>query len=137
MANEMNQPERRRGNDKQRAVRPGPPGVDLTQVAQRARYVGSVIHKDSPSFVGPVPRPQPSRSVCPRVLNQNQPLVQHWLQAAIAAGHFGRLWISGFPKYVWHRDGHTIYEGQLMSPYGQGHYKGYPLEPDDVVRGLP
>jgi hypothetical protein len=133
----MRKPNRRRGNPKQLAIGPIPANVDLAQVASRAQYIGSVIHKDSPSFAGSMPHPQPARSVCPRALNQNRAHIQQWLQAAIVAGRCGSDWISGFPKYVYHRAEETVFCGQLMSPYGQGHYKGYPLERYQEVRGLP
>ena len=33
----------------------------------------------------------------------------------------------GFPRYVWYKDGATVYEGRLVNRE-MGQYKGYPLE---------
>lgn len=133
----MQRPERRRKNPKRLAVAPPPPDVDLAAVAERARYVGDVRHKDSVSFAGRVPHPTPDRSVCTRNLAHQQSSTQRWLRKAIAAGQTGDMWESGFPKYVWHREGETVFEAQLMSPYSHGEYKGYPLEAYQQVWGLP
>ena len=136
MAVEMKRPDRRRGNPKQKAIGQSPQGVDVAAVANQVRYVGSIAHKDAASFAGAVPHPAPARSVCPRELNGRQTDIQQWLKDAILAGQFGRFWLAGFPKYVWHREGTTVFEGQLMRPYERGGYKGYPLEPDQKVQGL-
>jgi hypothetical protein len=105
-------------------------------VADMVRYVGSPNHKDEPSFAGKVAHPVPDRSVCPRAINRRQDDIQHWLRAAIQHGHTGGVWEGEgkFPRYVWHREGDTIYEGRHIV---NGQYKGYPLEPGEEVRGLP
>lgn len=132
---QMKRPERKRPSKKDRAVSPPPANVDLSQVAAKARYTGSVYHKDSPSFAGSAPRPRPVASICPRELSQQQAQVQAWLKAAILAGNFGYDWRQEFPHHVWHRVGTVVYEACLTNS-GNGEYHGYPLEPDDIVEGL-
>jgi hypothetical protein len=132
----MRRPVYRRKNPKRLAVSPPPAGVDLVDVSRRATYVGDVRHKDTASFAGRVPHPTPDRSVCPRNLAWQQQTVQEWLRSAIVAGNTGDIWEGGFPKYIWHRVADTVFEGELMSPYGRGEYKGYPLEEYQQVRGL-
>jgi hypothetical protein len=105
-------------------------------VGAKARYVGSQYHKDLPSFAGQAIRPLPDREVCPRHLALRQADIQRWLAEAIAHGHFSAYWEGGFPRYVWHRDGDVVYAARLTNR-GGGEYKGFPLLPDEKVRGLP
>jgi hypothetical protein len=132
----MRAPKRKRTNPKHLAVGIPPEDADLAAVADSVRYVGSVYHKDVPSFAGQVPRPRPDASVCPRHLAWRQAEIQAWLSTAIRHGHCGQLWEGGFPRYVWHREGAVTYEARLINPH-DGEYKGYPLETDETVRGLP
>ena len=37
---------------------------------------------------------------------------------------------AGFPRYVWYKDGGTVFEGRLVNR-GSGSYKGYPLGDDE------
>ena len=131
----MRKPRRQRSNHKHRKVQPPPPCVDLQLVARTSRYVGSVYHKDTPSLAGPMPNPRSDASLCPRCLANQQRLVETWLRAGISNGHTG-AWRDGYPQYVWYRHGGTVYEGRQGSP-GSGEYHGYPLQPEEVVRGLP
>lgn len=108
--------------------------MNLQQVAKLSRYVGSVYHKDIPSFAGPMSSPRPDASLCPRTLTDQQ-LVQTWLRTGIRNGHTG-AWRNGYPQYVWYRHCGTVYEARQGSP-GSGEYHGYPLQPEEVVRGLP
>lgn len=98
-------------------------------------YVGSPEHKDLPSFAG-YPRPRADASICDQRLNSAEQITG-WLRAAIQKGAFGRLWEGKFPRYVWYKDGDTVYEGRLINQE-LGEYKGYPLErsewPPDVAR---
>lgn len=132
----MHAPKRRRVNPKHLVVGTPPQGVNLSAVANQVRYVGSVYHKDILSFAGQVPRPRPDASICPRHLAWRQADVLIWLQGAIRQGHCGSLWEGSFPRYVWHREGGVTYEARLMNSRS-GEYKGYPLEADETVRGLP
>lgn len=132
----MRAPRRKRNNPKHLAVGAAPPDTVLAAVADRSRYVGSMYHKDIPSFAGQVPRPRPDASICPRHLAWRQADILVWLQNAIRVGNFGSFWEDGFPRYVWHREGAVTFEARLMSTQ-KGEYKGYPLEADEIVRGLP
>lgn len=132
----MRPPKHQRTNPKHLAVSPPPAGVDLAAVAQNATYIGSAYHKDLPSFAGPAARPRPDASICPRHLATNRDTLLAWLREAIASGHVGGLWENGFPRYVWRREGDTVYEARLIDNHA-GSYKGYPLAPDEQVRGLP
>ena len=42
---------------------------------------------------------------------------------------------AGFPRYVWYKDGGTIFEGRLVNR-GIGSYKGYPLGDDEWPDGI-
>ena len=113
-----------------------PSTVNLPAVAARVTYVGSPYHKDAPSFAGRVPRPRPDASICPRHLASRRADIQKWLADSILLGYCGALWEGSFPRYVWHREGHVVYEARLIDS-ARGEYKGYPLEADEKVRGLP
>lgn len=104
--------------------------LQIRMIAPRVRYVGSPEHKDTPSFAGRVPRPRPDASICARALNDQQERLTGWLQAAIERGAFGPPIESGYPRYVWYKDGDTVYEARLVNR-GQGTYKGYPLADDE------
>ena len=106
----------------------------LSDVADRCRYVGSVYHKDMPSFAGTTRAPRPDASICPREFASAREIVEGWLKAAILAGRCG-VWEEGFPKYVWHRHENILYEARQGSP-GSGEYHGYPMEPWQTVQGL-
>jgi hypothetical protein len=128
----MRTPKRKR--PQVRSIAPVPPGVDLVHVANSARYIGSPEHKDTPSFVG-APRPRADASICDRRLAQDLNQVANWLRTAILDGHVSAYWEGEFPRYVWYRDGNTVYEGRLVNR-GAGWYKGYPLEPSEWPEGI-
>jgi hypothetical protein len=50
-------------DDLRRAPVAPPPGVDLSEIAVRASYVGSSEHKKYPSFAGP-PQPRSDATKC-------------------------------------------------------------------------
>ena len=110
-----------------------PSGVDLAQLAKRARYVGSPEHKNAPSFAGRQPHPRADASICPREITQDQ--AQTWLREAILAGATSALWEGDFPRYVWFKAGKIVYEGRLVNS-GNGEYKGWPLAEDEWPAGL-
>ncbi len=130
----MKRPKFQRNNVKVRRVRKPPPGVDLAAVADSCCYVGSPYHKDRPSFAAMPHSRRPDASICPGHLATRQELVQGWLREAIRCGQVG-AWTGGYPKYVWFRDGETVYEARQGSP-GSAEYHGYPLQPEHEVRGL-
>jgi len=133
----MKRPTSRRENPKHRRIATLlPEGIDLVALAGRVRYVGSPYHKDVPSFAGPIPQPRPDATISPRELTQHRDKVQDLLQRAITNGWVGEPWEEGFPRYVWVREGNTIFEGRLTNQT-LGEYKGYPLTQDQEVQGLP
>ncbi len=62
-------------------------------------------------------------------------MVRGWLRSAIRRGAVSGPWEGGFPRYVWHREGGTVFEGRLVNR-GDGSYKGYPLNEDEWPRGI-
>lgn len=130
----MKRPTLRRDNVKVREVLPPPGGIDLDQVAESCRYVGSPYHKDRPGFAG-MPVRRPDASLCPSELADCRDLVEQWLRAAVLGGRTGK-WEGGFPRYVWHREGDIVFEAKQGSP-GSGDYHGYPLDSWQTVRGFP
>jgi hypothetical protein len=114
-------PKRRR--PQVRTIGPPPRGIDLSEVAERARYTGSPEHKDAPSFAGQ-PRPRADASICDRDLTQHE--AETWLREAILRGAISTKWDGDFPRYVWFKAGAVAYEGRLINS-GTGEYKGWPL----------
>ena len=125
---------RRRNNRKVRKVVTPPVGVNLEKVANSCRYVGSVYRKRNPSFAGS-PKPRPDAGICPSDLRDRRKLVESWLKNAVASGNVGRFDECGYPRIVWYREGNTIFEARTGAK-GSGEYHGYPLQRDQVVRGL-
>lgn len=99
-----------------------------------ATYVGSPEHKDTPSFAGH-PRPRADASICPSALRKEQSRVTTWLKDAIREGRVGGPLDGQFPRYVWHREQDTVYEGRVVNSE-LGQYKGYPLNPEEWPRGI-
>ncbi len=126
----MRAPRRRRPRRREAHV---PPGVDLHALARSVKYVGSPEHKDFPSFAGR-PALRADASCCPREIRDVE-MVTGWLRSAILRGAAGAPWEGGFPRYVWHREGDTVFEGRLVNR-GDGSYKGYPLGEDEWPRSI-
>lgn len=101
----------------------------LAELAQQVSYIGSVEHKDSPSFAG-WPKPRSDASMCNRALSEDRNQITTWLRAAIQRGHIGEPWEGSFPRYAWYRDGDTMYEARLVNRTS-GEYKGYPLRKNE------
>jgi hypothetical protein len=113
----------------------GPIGQDLNALASEAKYIGSPEHKDTPSFAG---HPRPRRgdaSICDRSLATDRERVQEWLMTAIRRGTVSEHMESGFPRYVWYKEGDTVYEARLVNR-AQGWYKGWPLTPSEWPPGI-
>jgi hypothetical protein len=108
--------------------------VDLAATARRAAYVGSPEHKDSPSFAGQ-PRPRADASICDPAFADRQIELTRWLRNAIRDGRVSEFVENGFPRYVWYRDGQTVYEARLVNS-GSGEYKGYALNKDEWPAGM-
>ena len=130
----MKRPRHQRRKPHVRRVVEPPADVDRADVAARATYIGSPKHKDMPSAAGPVPRPRPDASICPRELTRDPERVERWLRDAISMGNVGS-WEGTFPSPVWHKEGAVTYEAHLTRP-NVGEYHGYPLEPHEEVEGL-
>lgn len=108
-----------------------PPGVDLSVVASKVSYVGSVEHKNYPSFAG-APKPRADATLCPPRFNDAAPLTEV-LAHGIREGMIGAPWEVDYPRYVWAQIDGEWYEARLVNS-GLGHYKGYKLGEND---GLP
>lgn len=123
----------RRKRPLRRRVTPPDPQVDMAAIAERVSYVGSAEHKDAPSFAGRQ-SPRKDASICDRELSQDIELVTNWLRTAIRRGVIGGMFEGDFPRYVWHREGDTIYEARLVNRTN-GEYKGYPLNKTEWPEG--
>lgn len=111
-----------------------PPNTDLGNVADNAKYIGSPEHRrDRRSFAGPSAL-RLDASQCPPEINDRR-MVTGWLRDSIREGTVGGMWEGKFPRYVWHREGDTIYEGRLTNRIS-GEYKGYPLSPAEWPSGI-
>jgi hypothetical protein len=107
----------------------------LGRLAATASYVGSVEHKDTPSFDGRPPRPRPDATLCDRALADSRNQLTEWLRTAIAKGVIGGPWEGEFPRYAWYKTGGTVYEARLVNR-AQGTYKGYGLLPDEWPKDI-
>ena len=125
----MRKPRFRRDNPKARIVQPPPHGVDLAEIARKCRYESSPYHT-----AGRQRRPRPDASRCPPELSRQPVMTEGWLRESIEAGRTG-TWDGGFPRYVWCRINGTIFEAR-QGTTGSGLYHGYPLQPEQRVRGL-
>jgi len=110
-----------------------PPGVNPKALAKQVRYVGSPEHKTEPSYAGAAPRPRADASKCPSALNRSPRTPTKWLRSAFEKGYLGGIWEGNFPRYAWFFDAsHAIvFEARLVNS-GDGSYKGYPLNEDEV-----
>lgn len=121
-----------------RKIAPPPEGVDLREVAARARYIGSPEHKMTPSPAG-LPKPRSDASLCDSALSTRFPDITRWLRSAISNGQTGPLWEGDFPRYVWYKEADVVCEARLTNKVLNkvlGEYKGYPLEHFEWPTGL-
>jgi hypothetical protein len=117
-----------------------PQSLDASQQASllaAARYVGSALHKRTPSDYGfhPPSNPRPHKSLC----DDLRPILRAEAEALFAAG-IRKDMISthregDLPKYVWSVDNQgEVYEAKI----GNDGYHGYRLqrESEDAMRSL-
>lgn len=62
-------------------------------------------------------------------------MVCEWLRSAIRRGATGAPWEGAFPRYVWYKDGDTVFEGRLVNREA-GSYKGFPLDRDEWPKDI-
>lgn len=114
------------------------PKTDYARLAERAAYVGSVEHKDGPSFAGH-PRPRADASICDPALSDKRDLITSWLREAIRRRSVSATMDGEFPRYVWYCDQSVAYEARVTNrERGEysGEYKGYPLDRDEWPEGI-
>lgn len=117
--------------------------VEINELAEQARYVGSPEHKDVPSM-GLMPRPRqgalhveeaealdnPDCMLCPRKWARRQDDATELLRAGIRLGQVSLdATVDSLPSRVWVRDleaGHIVYEARRLT-HPEGGYKAYPL----------
>jgi len=116
-----------------RVIVPVAPSVDLTEIATRARYVGSAEHKSFPSFAG-APKLRADATKCDPSLSSASEITA-WIRAGIADGCVGGPWDGEFPRYVWRRVDGICYEGRLVNR-DAGTYKGYSLREYEAPQGI-
>lgn len=114
------------------------PGLDYAALARTATFVGSPVHKTVHTWLGnPQLIPQANRSICPEEwrTEADRKMLEKELRRAIAQGQVSALHLGGYPKQVWCRIDGRVYEGFLIGQ-GQGTYKGYPLDAEELPPGL-
>lgn len=113
-------------------------GVDYAALSRKAKFVGSPVHKSIHTWLGkPQLIPKANRSICPDHwrTKADQEKLQAELRKAIAQRQVCALRLGDFPKQVWCRIDGKVYEGFLVEQ-GEGTYKGYPLDEDELPPGL-
>ena len=126
----------RRQGKSERIVLVGPGGLPNAEaLAKRAKYVGSALHKNAHTRLGPG-AVRPGKSVCDLASNADFPRATRWLRHAIENGACTAPESApGFPKRCYYRDRNTrsVYEALHM---GEGEYKGWKLDPHKIPRGI-
>jgi hypothetical protein len=113
-------------------MHPQPNNDALKVAAAAAVYRHSDYHCVGPKGQAPRGRARPA-SICPRNWNEQQ--ATNALRGAIEDGKVSEVWEDGFPRYVWHRDGTTLYEARhTRGPAGTFH--AYPIEAVQAPPGL-
>jgi hypothetical protein len=106
---------------------------DREALLKAARYVGSALHKRTPSTYGfhPPTNPRPHKSLCDDVRAIPLDEAQRLFEEGVEKGMVSTFREGGLPKYVWSVDeSGEAYEAKL----GNDGYHGYRLseetEPD-------
>jgi hypothetical protein len=126
-------------------IKPGdicdwPDGIGTpAEVAERATYQGSSLHKTYPSPAGP-PALRADKAKCDPYDSADWHLLRDALRQAIRAGCVGAF-RNGFPSRVWVWINGTLHEARLT---GNGEYHGFPLDdpkhypsPEDRLEDAP
>lgn len=101
-----------------------PDAASLAKASAAARYSPSDYHCRLPDGRPRRVRAKPA-SVCPRQWPIDE--ATEALRITINKGHVSETWEDGFPRYVWYREGETIYEARhTRGPHGT--YHAYPIE---------
>jgi hypothetical protein len=107
-------------------------------LAARAIYTGSGVHKRFPAVYGfgPNASPRPSKSICDGIRVVPREEAEQLLRNGVLKGMLSEPWEEGFPKYIWSVDGQgEAYEAKTH-PNDRGQYHGYRLEESDPMRAL-
>jgi hypothetical protein len=122
----------RRKRSPRRKVAGPRPDLDLQELSERVRYVGSPEHKETVSFAGQ-PRPRADATPCDRNVTQEQ--ATQWLRTAIRRGAISSFMEGDFPRYAWHKVDDLVYEARLTNQQ-LGEYKGFPLKVSEWPENL-
>jgi len=117
-----------------------PQSLDASQqesLLASARYVGSALHKHTPSDYGfhPPTNPRPHKSLCDDLRPLPYPEARALFVAAIRKGMVSTHREGDLPKYVWSVDDQgEVYEAKI----GNDGYHGYRLdrESEGAMRSL-
>src|SRR4051794_35734067 len=83
----------------------------LREAALRAVYDGNQNLHHCPDAMGRPPRSRAKpASICPRRWTDED--TTKALREALARGNVSETWEDGFPRYIWHREGDTLYEAR-------------------------
>lgn len=107
-----------------------------SDVAERARYVGSAEHEDHPSPAGP-PRLRSDATKCDPAMHTRESFesLTRLLVSAIQSRAIGGPVEGAFSRYVWVAIDDRWYEARLTNRE-LGHHKGYEVRLNEEPRGL-
>ena len=127
----------------QRRARPPLSTAEREALAARARYVGSLEHKDAQWWNGlPRARQLPhgrigrrgrqTTTVCPLTTERDRARATEWLRRAIVAGQYRFVESDqDFPRKVWYIEASgRIWCGYCINSTA-GAYKGWPIDEDE------
>jgi hypothetical protein len=97
----------------------------LHRISRIVKYVSSPYHRlGGNKFGQPIAR-RWYASKCPPTWTQID--ADRELKKAILECNVCQVWVSGFPRFIWHLFEDVLYEARLSNEV-QGHYHAYPLE---------
>lgn len=128
----LQRPNRTSQSNRQKRLATKPARGELSKAASGATYFPSEYHCRLPDGRPRRIRAKPA-SICPR--EWTTPEANEALRHAIMRGRVSETWEDGFPRYVWYREGHTIYEARhTRGPHGT--YHAYPIDLFEAPLGL-